>query len=977
MAEELKIIVGADVTEAQAGLSTVGQALDDMARKGQLSIGVLERSMQDLKNIIRTTTDPGDLQKLNTAFQQMNDRLTQLKAQGGLEDRLGGISRASRIAHVDIEEMGRSLALFASGSTNALQSLGNVAFNFERLAGQTGGTAEAFAELGGSLLGPIGIITGVSILSPLLQKLIGDLSGTEEAAKASKASFEALQTALKSIGETMTELKGELDFSNQLAALNAQINNLPKVLNLEGVSVAQAQFTQTLTEQRDILTKLRDNFSLIDFTDTSENITKQLHSLSASIISSIKDLNTEIDHSTGDQRTSLVSLRNSLEVLNTQLLTSDKLSADQRIQIQKDFNSQVDKLNQDTNKSAQTQSLIYAQISEQNVETARKSADAQLGVAQQQLDNMKQIVQLAQQAQKDLVSQGFVIPKEDIISDETLKTFSEAGQKLIAEKQRLQEELKKINLLEAMGLDETQAKASIQLQITGIDKQVLQDQFNQSVKFLQDLAAGPLKRITIPIDLVLPKAEQVSDLAIKVPVLISEASKADIKKSIEDLLTKIQAKLPLDLQPNFTKDVADLQKKLDEALNSGNFNEVLKIGVKLGIDEDAAGLARGTLNGISKDAAFAATTINESLTPAITGMINAFIDGKNPAKAFFDGLIRSLEQIIDKLIAAAIEAAILSETFSSTKVSQAGGFSGIFNNILGIGGGATQSAQAGAAAAGLTAVSTTSTAAAAGLGTMTGAAAAATAALAALATSAAFGSAGQAAGLLGSLLGAFPFFAEGGDPPVGLASIVGEKGPELFIPKVPGHIYTHEQTKEIISRWNSEEKLLVRESETFRDFIKTHSDFRNDLRDSVSSFEKIFERAEEVFSKIEVKEITSKLNSEERLFNSESFGNFLKDHSDLRSDLRNSALSFLKISERVEQIFPKVNAIAFAPTLSIMNEGFGSVSTIEKIQNTSSSKQITMGEMNFNHSFDPLELMMDNLVLAIARHNKSQGRTSG
>jgi hypothetical protein len=32
------------------------------------------------------------------------------------------------------------------------------------------------------------------------------------------------------------------------------------------------------------------------------------------------------------------------------------------------------------------------------------------------------------------------------------------------------------------------------------------------------------------------------------------------------------------------------------------------------------------------------------------------------------------------------------------------------------------------------------------------------------------------------------FFADGGSPPVGRASIVGEKGPELFVPKTAGTI---------------------------------------------------------------------------------------------------------------------------------------------------------------------------------------------
>lgn len=43
-------------------------------------------------------------------------------------------------------------------------------------------------------------------------------------------------------------------------------------------------------------------------------------------------------------------------------------------------------------------------------------------------------------------------------------------------------------------------------------------------------------------------------------------------------------------------------------------------------------------------------------------------------------------------------------------------------------------------------------------------------------------------GWLGDILKGFPGFAGGGDPPVGRPSIVGEKGPELFVPKTSGTV---------------------------------------------------------------------------------------------------------------------------------------------------------------------------------------------
>lgn len=54
-----------------------------------------------------------------------------------------------------------------------------------------------------------------------------------------------------------------------------------------------------------------------------------------------------------------------------------------------------------------------------------------------------------------------------------------------------------------------------------------------------------------------------------------------------------------------------------------------------------------------------------------------------------------------------------------------------------------------------------------------------------------FGGAGGGGGLLGSFFGGM--FANGGEPPMGKMSLVGENGPELFIPKQPGTIIPNGQ----------------------------------------------------------------------------------------------------------------------------------------------------------------------------------------
>ena len=66
------------------------------------------------------------------------------------------------------------------------------------------------------------------------------------------------------------------------------------------------------------------------------------------------------------------------------------------------------------------------------------------------------------------------------------------------------------------------------------------------------------------------------------------------------------------------------------------------------------------------------------------------------------------------------------------------------------------------------------------------------------------GGGGGAAGAVGGILGGGSAlgFADGGRPPVGEVSIVGERGPELFVPDGAGTIYSNEQTKAAMSRYS-------------------------------------------------------------------------------------------------------------------------------------------------------------------------------
>lgn len=91
---------------------------------------------------------------------------------------------------------------------------------------------------------------------------------------------------------------------------------------------------------------------------------------------------------------------------------------------------------------------------------------------------------------------------------------------------------------------------------------------------------------------------------------------------------------------------------------------------------------------------------------------------------------------------------------------------------------------------------------------------------------------------LASLFGGF--FAAGGKPPVGKVSVVGEKGPELFVPKVPGVIVAAQETSRILSSKESELRQLAADRSSFEKVLKESSD--ESLTRMLSSKESMLER---------------------------------------------------------------------------------------------------------------------------------------
>lgn len=187
--------------------------------------------------------------------------------------------------------------------------------------------------------------------------------------------------------------------------------------------------------------------------------------------------------------------------------------------------------------------------------------------------------------------------------------------------------------------------------------------------------------------------------------------------------------------------------------------------------EEGKDFFTGFANGLAKiktEISDIASLTEESLVSAFNSAEDAFVDfaasGFQGTEDFKKALSGLVEQILKDLIRIAIRQALVAAITGGAGAGGGGG--GLFGTFGGIFGGGGGGAAAGAATGG-----------GGGFGGLTGA----------------LGGAGASSGLLknatssaGGIFGGF--LQEGGSAPLGQAFVVGEKGPELFVPKSSGTV---------------------------------------------------------------------------------------------------------------------------------------------------------------------------------------------
>jgi len=171
-------------------------------------------AVKDLKNQLQQLTisleaarkagNPAEIQRLGDAIVNTKNQIQQANAGvNAFATSTFGVSRATRIAHNDLDQMSRSIGLFASGNERGVDTLSQLVFTFERLKGATGSGKAALGALAESFIGPAGLLLAFSTAINLFTIFGDKLFGLSDAEKKAAKQAEELNKAQKQIFDSV------------------------------------------------------------------------------------------------------------------------------------------------------------------------------------------------------------------------------------------------------------------------------------------------------------------------------------------------------------------------------------------------------------------------------------------------------------------------------------------------------------------------------------------------------------------------------------------------------------------------------------------------------------------------------------------------------------------------------------------------------------------------------------------------------
>lgn len=539
---------------------------------------------------------------------------------------------ASVTATGDLINFGRVIQDAPFGILGIANNLNPLVEGLARTAKASGGAGGAIKALGASLVGAGGLALGISLVSTGLL-LFGDrLFGASAASSALQESIKKSAESLAQDAVKLTTLVGVIqnvttstgDREKALKAFNQEYKTYLDNLGIEEVSLKNVN-------------------------DAYEKIIDSL--IRQAVVKGIQD---QISEAVGKTAEQIIKLEAEEEKarLERERASKSQLTALQKEEQQRKRNqAAINQYNKATSDGALAQADQSLATEVQIAQFGR--LDAKIGrLKDKLLEQLSPLLNLTNQYEDLGIKLDKTTTKSDNLFDKTIAKAKEVAAFL-----------------------EKNTTFVVEYQFTPLeDKEAA---FKRAKEFLDKVAAQKFKfkALVFP-ELLLPPKADIDQQLTPLQDAFNKGILVPIKAEPEDFISGQAAKTLADFSAKFTAIGKDLFKEL-AARGRDPFQ------VTLGeLDKIYQQLLK-----ISKASLAAGGIISDTLTPAFQGLFEAILDGQSPLKGFFDSLLQSVEQLISKLISAAVQALILS-AITGGKSS----FGGLFSKILGFraGGGPVQ-----------------------------------------------------------------------------------------------------------------------------------------------------------------------------------------------------------------------------------------------------------------------------------------------
>jgi archaellum component FlaC len=193
--EGLKIVIGADIGSAIAGVSKLTDAMQGVSSSANDAAGALNKIPAALRPV-----DPAKMKAMQDAVAKLKQDIATFP-KNPIPDPFKNIPKGANQAATALTNVGRVAQDLPFGFVGIQNNLNPLLESFQRLKAETGSGKAALAALGQSLIGPAGIGIALSVVSAAILIFQNGIAGFNSKTKEAKDKTEEFLKTLKSVGD--------------------------------------------------------------------------------------------------------------------------------------------------------------------------------------------------------------------------------------------------------------------------------------------------------------------------------------------------------------------------------------------------------------------------------------------------------------------------------------------------------------------------------------------------------------------------------------------------------------------------------------------------------------------------------------------------------------------------------------------------------------------------------------------------------